>query len=569
MIKTLNEKNYNSQIWEIMGFTILTIGYLALVGLIYPSLALSLLAFGILGLYKIGARWYSTLSLYILPYILSPQGNGAEKYILIALFALGAWITINSLEDINSKTRYVNPWFSVALAGLCYGIIIFVNGVRIHHNLETAAYDLGLFDNIFYNIVSGNGQLNPMERNNIDQTHFNVHFSPIFYLLAPLYKLGQRAEALIAIQALCVLTSSLALYALAKQIISKNSAAILAICWSIYTPLQGAYYYSFHEVVVGPTLLFLLGASIIKGHKILPWFLTLLLASVKEDYPILCIPAIILFGVWSNRIKLSLSLSSLLVIYFIAIKILWIIPNGENWAGRIYGDLGADNVLELIKIIITDPSKIISSIRTDLKFFNILELLVPIGLLALASPWTYFMLMGPLIVLFSPTDTVFSSNFFQYTFSTAPFLFLGTVDVLKRYNSGKQIRVAYFILLIGLIVQYNFGMLGGKPFRIGFTEITNPVKVKNHEQYQELKSILKKIPDHSIMAADDNLSPHISNRSKAYSLKYWDDKTMLDWKETEKPEYILRWINSSNLKLDEYDVDFIGNDFKVFKIKTQ
>lgn len=554
---------------EILAFCVISLSYLGLVGLLYPSLALALLSFVPLLFYRIGLPWHSCLIIYFFPYIFAEDLEPIYKYITIGLCAIVGWLTIksssNSEKILPLEKRIVNPVFAVALSGAVVGTIVLINAIRTHHNLMTAAWDLGLFDNIFYNLSIGNGTFNPMERNTVDQNHFYVHFSPIFYILAPLYALGQRAEALIAIQALTVLTSSLCLYALAKQLISRNGAAILAICWSLYTPLQGGLYYHFHEVVVGPTILFLVGWSMLRGSKILPWIFILLLASIKEDYPIICLPAILLFGVWSKRTKLATALVIFLILYFAAIKIFWIIPNAENWTGRIYGDLGINNVGDLARLIVENPQRIMSAMGTKLKLFNALELLVPVGFVALISPWTYIMMAIPLIVLYTPTDTVFSSNLFQYTFSTAPFLFLGTIDAIKRWDKKKQIRVTMLILLLGLLVQYNFGMLGGKPFRIGFITITNPVEITNQDAYKELKRITKDISKDKIVAGDDNIAPHISNRSKAYSLKYIDAKVLDGWKNEEKPDYIIRWKDLDYKSFKGYNEIFIGNHFRVIE----
>lgn len=564
--KNLNVGELKPNVIEIITFTLISLSYLCLVSIIYPSLALALLSFIPLWFYRLGLPWQSCLMIYFFPYIFSGKPDPMETYVIIGLSSIGGWILIKSLENnFEAAKRIVNPIFAVALSGAMVGSIILINAIRTHHNLMTAAWDLGLFDNIFYNISIGNGMFNPMERNNVDQNHFYVHFSPIFYILTPLYAIGQRAEALIAIQALTVTTSSLCLYALAKELINRNAAAILAICWSLYVPLLGGLYYHFHEVVVGPTILFLLGWSMIRGNKILPWVFIMLLASIKEDYPIICIPAVMLFSAWSKRIKLGVCLIIFLVIYFAAIKIFWIIPNAENWTGRIYGNLGVNNVVDLARLLIENPYKLIQAMWSELKLFNILELLVPLGFVALLSPWTYIMMAVPLLILYTPTDTVFSSNLFQYTFSTAPFLFLGTIDAIKKWNKAKQIRVSILLLFLGLLTQYNFGMLGGKPFKIGFIEITNPVEVTNADEYKELKTILLDIPKEKIVAGDDNLAPHISNRTKAYSLKYITPQVLESWEPTEKPDYIIRWKTNDFESFKNYSEIYIGSHFRVLE----
>jgi uncharacterized membrane protein len=551
-----------------MGYMLLTGLYIALVAWVYPSMALALLSVTSLILYRIGAPWYSAISLFFIPYVFLPGIEPVYKYVFIALSGLGGWIIIKNLEESGEtyKKRNIFPIFGVLTVSLAMAGVVAVNAIRTHHNLMTASFDLGLFDNIFYNISTGNGMLNTMERNNVDQNHFYVHFSPIFYLLSPIYSIFKRAEGLIVIQALTIITGSVGLYLLAKQLLDKSAAALLAICWSIYTPLQGGLYYHFHEVVVGPTILFLIGASIVRGHKLIPWALILILASVKEDYPIICLPAILLFGVWAKRIKLAVGLMGVLVIYFALIKILWIIPNAENWTGRIYGEIGVENVAQLATLVITDPAKILNSMWTGLKLFNILELLVPLGLIALLSPWTYILMAIPLIVLYTPTDTVFSSNFFQYTFNTSPFLFLGTLAVFKKWTPKKQKEVGILLIALGLVTSWNFGMLGGKPFRIGFITITNPVEITNRDAYKELYGILQDIPKHSIVASDDNLSSHISNRKKAYTLKYWDSNTLSSWDDIEKPDYIIQWKHDNRILFEGYRDTFIGNHFKVKKI---
>jgi uncharacterized membrane protein len=382
-----------------------------------------------------------------------------------------------------------------------------------------------------------------MERNKEGTTHFTVHVSPILYVLAPLYAIHKSAETLIAMQSLFVITSSISLYFLSKRLLNEKTACLLSISWAIYLPILGGYYYDFHEASVGPTLLFLLGLSILKKQKLLPWVICLLLAGVKEDYPLLCIPAVLLYGYWSNRMRMAYGLTIMLLAYVAIIQIAWIIPHTENFTAKLYGSMGVKTPIEFILLVLKHPEKIIENILTPNKILSILQLLIPLGFLCLKNPWTYILLAGPILILYSSESPNYGSNFFHYSFIPSALLFLATIDTLKRYSSKKQENIAIMLVILGTIGQLSFGALSNKEFRVGFLTITNPVKLENREAYKELQEILKEIPKHAIIASDDTISSHTSNRKTAYSLKLWHENTIQEMPEHMKPEYVLRWTS--------------------------
>src|SRR3989338_11707587 len=71
-------------------------------------------------------------------------------------------------------------WVAIAIYIVIFGV---VTSLR-HYNFQTQAWDLGIFDQVVWNISRGNGMSTTLE---FVQNHFAVHMSPILFLLAPGY----------------------------------------------------------------------------------------------------------------------------------------------------------------------------------------------------------------------------------------------------------------------------------------------------------------------------------------------------------------------------------------------
>ena len=161
---------------------------------------------------------------------------------------------IAALEAPKLETE--SPWFTLALAAACAGIVgvwayrrtprprptedaaiwnlvhtrlpalltlaaaawyaqTFSQLSLVHHyNLTTSTHDLGIYDNLFWHASHGNGLRSTLVKGD---THLAAHFDPILILLSPIYMLAPRAQTLIVLQSVWIAAGVVPLYLLAQR----------------------------------------------------------------------------------------------------------------------------------------------------------------------------------------------------------------------------------------------------------------------------------------------------------------------------------------------------------------
>ena len=205
---------------------------------------------------------------------------------------------IAALEAPKLETE--SPWFSLALAAACAGIVgvwayrrtprprpgadaatwtlihtrlpalltlaaaawyaqTFSQLSLIHHyNLTTSTHDLGIYDNLFWHASHGNGLRSTLVKGD---THLAAHFDPILILLSPIYMLAPRAQTLIVLQSVWIAAGVIPLYLLAQRKLDSDprshwAGLALSLCYLMHPGIQGANIYDFHSLTLAIPLLF-------------------------------------------------------------------------------------------------------------------------------------------------------------------------------------------------------------------------------------------------------------------------------------------------------------------------
>lgn len=182
------------------------------------------------------------------------------------------------------KTRLYD--FLTIAAITIYGIVFSYSTILKHNVFRSYAWDLGIFSqSLFSTLYEGRLFFYTAELFlNPSGSYFAIHFSPILFLLLPLYALNPSPVTLLVTKSFILALGALPLYLLAKELLKSGKAGfMLAIVYLMYAPLQGANWFDFQPLAFFPFLFFSACYFMIKRRwKV--YFLSMLLTLTVEEH---------------------------------------------------------------------------------------------------------------------------------------------------------------------------------------------------------------------------------------------------------------------------------------------
>lgn len=181
-----------------------------------------------------------------------------------------------------AASRVSSRWLLLPLALLHIGVLSRILVLRVQ-NFNTPNFDFGLFVQMFYNMAKTGLPLTTLERNTL-LSHFQIHFSPIFYLLLPFYKLWPRPETLQILQILVAASALIPAILIVRELrLPRVWQTALCALLLLHPGLSGSSMYDLHEnCFLAPLILWLLWAALRCKWGAFSVF-ALLLLGVKED----------------------------------------------------------------------------------------------------------------------------------------------------------------------------------------------------------------------------------------------------------------------------------------------
>ncbi len=386
-------------------------------------------------------------------------GTPAGRLWIAALGAaiIGAFLYIPFKKGIGRKLslerspRLCVILFLLALIPAALLMIIMVARVS---SFLSPTYDMGIFTQMFHNMKTTGAPITTLERD-MPLSHFNIHMSPIFYVLLPFYAIAPSAETLQVLQILVVLSGVIPLDLLAKRYFRGSKAWRLAaaVLYVLQPGMLGSNLYDLHEnCFLAPLTLWLIYACYTR-RTVLVMLFTALTLMVKEDAAlyVVAIALFVLFGGMSadnqyKRRKDYIHAAILLVgslVYFI-----WVSAYLRN-AGFgimtyrfnnlfVYKELG---VLGIIPAILQNPAYYLSTFWTMEKIAYLLVVLGSLGFLPLFQrKGAHYFLIIPLIVMNLSSNYTYQYDLrFQYNYGSGALLIFMAVMAVAGYSERVSI----------------------------------------------------------------------------------------------------------------------------------
>lgn len=463
---------------------------------------------------------------------------------ILLVYALKGWNASVSTIYTNKKERTL---YKVILWALAAAFIIFVSVWTVCRVVSfcTPTYDFGIFSQMFYNMKSSGIPYTTVERD-VLLSHFQVHVSPIYYLLLPIYFLFPYPATLQILQA-CVLGSSIIpLWLLCrKHGLSPIVSIILCAILLIYPSYSGGTSYDIHEnAFLTPLLLWLFYGIDTRNIPVTITAASLTLL-VKEDAAVYVAVVALYLLVRSslhkhnpNR-KWGVIFGLVLLVGSIAWFMIvtgYLASQGDGVMTYRYQNFMADgsgSLVSVIKTVLLCPQKALYECLDPEKLEFIIQTLVPLLFLPfITRKYQRYILLIPYLLINLMSDYQYQHDiFFQYTFgSTACLMYLTVVNIADWKQPVKQTITASISLVLCCLL---------------FIQCVVPVAsryarlVKNNgENYQKIRQTLSQIPDGATVAATTFYTTQLSQREVLYDVKYTSQDNLLS------AEYVALAIHS-------------------------
>ena len=444
-----------------------------------------------------------------------------------------------TFSSIKERWRY-EAYLTVSI--LCYGIAFSYLTLLKHFRFGSCAFDLGIFNQAFYTTIF-NGKLfyyTPELWMNPSGCFFAVHFSPILFLLLPIYAIYPKVESLLIAQSFLIASAAIPIYLLTeKHLGDKKAAVMMAIIYLLYVPIHGANWFDFHPQALIPlTILFTYYFFREKSWKL--YFLMVILSLSIEEHLlyIIFLMAIYFFITELLAIKrkrttektpknVSLLTMIVCIAWFLIIRVVKsqypITPEFLDVyravdAYRVLGFRGEITLLPLYVLLY--PQRAYEALYFDfhVKFLYFIILFAPLLFLSFRSEFVLVplaVLCPMLLTNYKPYYTVGA----QYPLYLAPLIFIAAIKGLSTLNQSAKtiLKLATLVSLIFLISTSPISPLAYGLSERGILWYPRPVHLGAQKSYVDsLHKLLESIPPNASILTTNEVFPHVSSRPNAY-----------------------------------------------------
>lgn len=348
---------------------------------------------------------------------------------------------------------------------------------------------------------------------------FGDHFTPLLFLLVPLYWVKGNVPALLTLQTVVLAVGALPLYLLARDKLESRPVAVgVAAAFLIYPALQFLNLFDFHPEALGLT--FLLFAFLAIDRRKLGWFYAMcfLAAMCKEDMVLaVLVLGIIVYFLYDKRAGRIVAIASFA--YFLLVVLVLIpafAPSGYQYSSRL-GQFGRSPT-EALKNIVIHPWHTVEVLATRQNLRFIFDVLLPVAFLCLLAP-VYLLPALPAFFInmisdFAPQHSIM----FQYTAGITPFVFIAAIFGLRRIKKWAEGgfrpklvvgAVVWVLLLCVLGANFYFG-----PSPMSATWTTSAYTSDLH--IDAIRKGLSLVPNDARVSAQSYLLAHLSRRQYLY-----------------------------------------------------
>ena len=425
-------------------------------------------------------------------------------------------------------------WIPVIALVLWFAVFCSYYTVLTHYRMQTTAYDLGIFDNLFYNLTHGEFFKATPDLGRGGGPHLQFHVTWVAYLLVPFYALRQQADTLLVMQSVIVALGAIPYFLLARHR-TRSALFALVICYLyvIHGPTHGPVFYDFHFLTIAP---FFIGWAIYcfetkrRIWLAVTWALAM---AVREDISATLAALGLFYLLEGQRLRWAAFLVVTGTVYLFLMRF-WMMPSLAVNPTEFHAHVGAyvkmiapghQGYGAVIKTILTNPPFTLEQVLDQRKVRYLLELTTPFLLLPLRHRRAWILLVpAALVTLMSTIPPPFQRHF-QYTGLWLPYLMLGTVVVMSEWRKNPQAKTKFWAALIamaatGTVLSYHQGALFQQHnFKGGFRRVKFEFSETDRKRLARFREVIRDIPPDASVLTTENEGPHLSNRPDCFTLR--------------------------------------------------
>ena len=474
------------------------------------------------------------------------------------------YYVFNSGNVFSNKliNSYKLSFIIVAVAFVLMSVWMSVHTINRYLSFSASNFDFGIFAQLFENMAKHGSTVISVERNEL-MSHFYNHFSPIYYVILPIYMIFRCPEALLGIQAVFVLGSCFPVFMIGRKYGFSPLIVMLLGLTVIFLPgFVAPMFYDFHENKFLPFFMlwfiyFFMDKKYIPAYVFM--FLTLM---IKEDAAIYVIFTFIYFMLVKKDIKYSLIGLGLTVLYFIPVMI-FIRTYGLDFVGWRYGVYfldGQDKIIQMVQNIILNPAFFIKNVFSEKCVIFIVYMLGSLLFVPLVTKdFKKFVLLIPFVAINIMTDYEYQHDIgFQYTYGSLSLMLVLFIDNISVMKDKWKTIVCLSALCVSFIMM--LGVCSGD-----FKTYTENYE-NNKAVFDKAEEELNRIPEGVSITANTFILPHLCDHEELYmkddNYRRTDYYVLDSWNSSEVSEF------ENDERYSEYVKCYDGGKVKIYKLPS-
>lgn len=403
-------------------------------------------------------------------------------------------------------------WLALAF-GAIYLIVYSTLAVWRHESYHSLGFDLGLFNQVFWNTSQGRPFESTMSQAlPVPHSLLGDHFSPIFWLLMPFYWAYPHPETLLVAQTVALALGAWPVYLLARLKLPPGYAVLWVAVYFLFIPLAYINLFDFHEVALAVAPLGFALYFLERGHRL--WFLVFLLATflIKEELSLVGagFGLYVLLGKRDWKLGLGVLVGSLAAFVLVIQVAIPYFAGGRAYpyiSGR-YAEVGGSPT-GILRTLVTNPLRIARALLQLKKGYFLLAIFGSVLGLSVIAGWASLVLLPTLAYLLLSSYEPQYSFTSQYSAPLIPLVIGTAIIALAKLPSRMQRSTAVAVLASSLVFSWAFGDLPlSRKFDFG--------QFQTQTRYASFLPQVARIAPDARVSAENGFPSHLSGRRYIY-----------------------------------------------------